>query len=1034
MLDVHYKNGTSLGSYTVPFKSIGKYFAVANDSVFGTVKLLTYNNESVSVLGNEKVGINHVFSNHAVSMALADARYLQLIDAERGSDSFWNGTIANEQVNKVVALNGNGVLSKSVFNFDLMKEVSGLGRVLSEDGGTSIISSANLGSGILEQFYLSYASKRESSKDFILFSRYIDPYTSNNAIVKYYQSSPDIGTVVQTAANLNSLLLSGGDSTEHGISQSTVGGNSATDASIEWASAYGLMTATITNSESGYKGSVDLDGSYIAGFNSFNFGKGNFITGYAFIQSYGEGNFGTGIRNASGDHFSFITGVDNSTRSSQSNFTTGRGNNISQTMYSYISGSNSTLVNNTSILNLSKYSEISSSCSSIFLGKNYRSTRVNTSIVGVHGYVDGNSNATPTTILPERITRSILFGTGGTYRNNISDSLIFSTNTGENYISKVDNSISILHNTTLNHEVKFSLISLEGSNGNDPDSTSASAYSIGVANITTFGGLYNSIFSLTSSEIKGGSNSLLVGSGINTTKPDGSILISSGSSASQAVSNTVTNSILIAAGGTNITGLNDSVMILGASTTISSCENSFASIFSGAVSSLSNCFAIVKKASISSISGSFLSVEGQGINVSQIRSVSQSVILGDLQGIDGNEIEAINDSLIIGDRHKVGNFSYSALIGNQVTLNGTSYSYIFGSNDIAHYVKNSLVVGSGNTVYGDYDLIGRKLPVIESANFAEVLISGSNNELTLASAKAGAKDIQVLGSDNEIHGYVSSAHVMGKNNHLTSDSIYTDDLIIIGRDNSVASSAGNSTYPTGQIACIGTNNSITYREGIQGNPNTSIFGNYLEVTSNVGYDTTYFGSYNDGAFEQSLRAANSPFNCSSGVHTGHINFVWGMGTNTAGTAKRFTGMLLGLKGECSGTLKSLLYVNGEVSTTGADYAEYFKSFGDQFIPKKRFVTLENDEVKLANAWDDVIGITSTNPSVIGNASANLGNHRAEVGLMGQLEIEDDGTCIPNGYCQCKADGIATKYSGLSEVQKWKVMSRISNNVVLILFK
>jgi hypothetical protein len=829
-------------------------------------------------------------------------------------------------------------------------------------------------------------------------------------------------------------LLSGGDSSEHGISQNTVGGNSATDASIEWASAYGLMTATIRSTETGYTGSVDLDGSYIAGFNTFNFGKGNILTGYAFIQAYGEGNFGTGIRNASGDHFSFITGIDNSSRSSQSNFTTGRGNNISTTMYSYISGSNSALVNNTAILNLAKFVEISSSCSSIFLGKNYKSTKANSSIIGVHGYVDGNSNSTPTTILPEIITRSILFGTGGSYKSNVSDSLIFSTNTGENYIGKVDNSISILHNTTLNHEVKYSLISTEGSTGTDPDSSTVSAYSIGVANISTFGGLYNSLFTLTSSDIKGGSNSLLVGSGINTTKPNSSILISGGSSASQAISNTVDKSILIADGGTSITGLNDSVMILGTNSVITSCANSFASIFSAAVASVNNCFAIIKKASISSISGSFISVEGEGVNASQIRSVSQSVILGSLKGIEGNEIESINDSIIVGDSHEVGNFSYSALIGNQAKLNGTSYAYVFGSKDTALYVKNSLIVGSQNTIYGDYDLSNNKVPVIESANYAEVLLTGSNNNVTLATSTAGAKDIQVMGSNNTIHGYVSSAHVMGQGNSLTSDSIYTDDLIIIGKNNSVASSAGNSSYPTGQIACIGTNNSVTYREGIQGNPNTSIFGNYLEITSDVGYDTTYFGSYNDGAFERSLRAASSPFNCSSGVHTGHINFVWGMGTNTAGTAKRFTGMLLGLKGECSGTLKSLLYVNGEVSTTGADYAEYFKSLSDQSLPKKRFVTLESDEVKLANAWDDIIGITSTNPSVIGNASADLGNNRIEVGLMGQIEVEDDGTCIPNGYCQCKADGIATKFSGLADIQKWRVMSRINENTILILFK
>ncbi len=53
---------------------------------------------------------------------------------------------------------------------------------------------------------------------------------------------------------------------------------------------------------------------------------------------------------------------------------------------------------------------------------------------------------------------------------------------------------------------------------------------------------------------------------------------------------------------------------------------------------------------------------------------------------------------------------------------------------------------------------------------------------------------------------------------------------------------------------------------------------------------------------------------------------------------------------------------------------------------------------------------------------------ATVGLLGQLVVEDDGTCLVNGYCNVLT-GIATRKS-----QGYRVLKRLDENHILILFR
>ena len=165
-----------------------------------------------------------------------------------------------------------------------------------------------------------------------------------------------------------------------------------------------------------------------------------------------------------------------------------------------------------------------------------------------------------------------------------------------------------------------------------------------------------------------------------------------------------------------------------------------------------------------------------------------------------------------------------------------------------------------------------------------------------------------------------------------------------------------------------------------------------------------------------------------------------------------------------------VYAGGAYKTIGADYAEYFEWLDGNVDNQDRiglFVTLDGDKIKLANKDDYILGVISANPSIVGN-SAELDWHDkyktdvygrliydeshnpivsenyndtleyvprgarkeySKVGLLGQLVVQDDGTCKINGYCTASANGVATKSDS-----GYRVIKRIDETHIKIILK
>lgn len=197
------------------------------------------------------------------------------------------------------------------------------------------------------------------------------------------------------------------------------------------------------------------------------------------------------------------------------------------------------------------------------------------------------------------------------------------------------------------------------------------------------------------------------------------------------------------------------------------------------------------------------------------------------------------------------------------------------------------------------------------------------------------------------------------------------------------------------------------------------------------------------------------------------------------------------------TYSGEVYGTGEFNTTGADYAEYIKPwFDDNPDGEDRvgyFVTIKNEKLCFAEPGDYIVGITSGNPSVVGNGDENwlgrwqrdefsriiredveeeverfdeetgevkyektgkiLKNARFKenpdydptmkyverknrpewdyVGMIGVVPLRDDGSCVPGGFAKCGAGGIATKADAWECHKTFFVIERVTENVVKV---
>lgn len=352
-----------------------------------------------------------------------------------------------------------------------------------------------------------------------------------------------------------------------------------------------------------------------------------------------------------------------------------------------------------------------------------------------------------------------------------------------------------------------------------------------------------------------------------------------------------------------------------------------------------------------------------------------------------------------------------------------------------------------------------------------------------------------LGEYNKCNEAYSGSIIAGKNNTIST----VQESIITGHYNTCTSSVSNGSILSGM-----NNNVKSLNESLlEGLYNTV---NSLNQSLVCGCNISLSGSVSNSVICGFQHKGES---CSDSIVGGYshslgsriyYSLITGKGAVLSDTTNPIVkelengGVVVGGGGNNAfvATAKGNVYITGQYSSNGADYAESFewldgnKNNEDR---RGRFVALQGNYIRYANKFDDkedVLGVISATPSVIGDShedewcdkyetdvfgtpvyveeteevqisedktetrtvykkkiSENYDENRQYisrsqrpehdyVGVLGKLIVVDDGTCVENGYCYPSIEGIATKTD--DKTKGFKVMKRIDENHIKIWVK
>lgn len=479
-----------------------------------------------------------------------------------------------------------------------------------------------------------------------------------------------------------------------------------------------------------------------------------------------------------------------------------------------------------------------------------------------------------------------------------------------------------------------------------------------------------------------------------------------------------------------------------------------------------NCTAIVSLLEYNGAEKSFLNKSGEilsmgdsvwiyfrggGINAGYIAIRNGKPIpLGSQNSSVGRFVEYVDSS---GHHHISEKFNYY----------GSSYFYT-----IAPDGTEQITIRLENIAHGNYNHVEGQ------ANHCYEYSYDSNNYIDFSEMKTNSM-LQMLpyargnSSLNSLTGF-NNTSVGGFSNHISgmwNTSEYSVAVDCSGAKNTVSNS--RDTYINGMNNLLeGVSDSIVVGtlNTIKGDKTkdqmakyNAVFGYDNEI---INYDNCFVaGSENHVTADyQAVIGHRAKQNRTSSEGAG-ILFNIG-NAPSSGVANQSSAMQVDFSGN--------VYAGGAYKTVGADYAEYFEWLDGNVDNQDRiglFVTLDGDKIKLANKDDYILGVISANPSIVGN-SAELDWHDkyktdvygrliydeshnpivsknyndtleyvprgarkeySKVGLLGQLVVQDDGTCEVNGYCTASVNGVATKSDS-----GYRVIKRIDETHIKIILK
>lgn len=305
---------------------------------------------------------------------------------------------------------------------------------------------------------------------------------------------------------------------------------------------------------------------------------------------------------------------------------------------------------------------------------------------------------------------------------------------------------------------------------------------------------------------------------------------------------------------------------------------------------------------------------------------------------------------------------------------------------------NVVMSGNPNTISNENLIKLREFANLTTISDTDVTITIDefivNGALTVGARRnvtVGSKTF-VSGSSNAAGG-TSSAVLAGLSN--TASSNYS--AVVAGNNNSASSNysvvvAGinNSASGTNSVVVAGSNNSVSNNNSVVlGGTNNSVTAASSAILGGYNNSALEFcaviSGYNNKALTQQLKSGHYSKDGVAGNTTGTTGDAFIIGNGTS--ASRSNAFRVAYNGS--------VYGLSAFNSTGADYAEMFEwADGNSNSEDRRglFVTFDETDfskIRLANAGDEVIGVISATPSVIGNSYDDTWQGMYKTDIFGQ---------------------------------------------------
>ena len=318
----------------------------------------------------------------------------------------------------------------------------------------------------------------------------------------------------------------------------------------------------------------------------------------------------------------------------------------------------------------------------------------------------------------------------------------------------------------------------------------------------------------------------------------------------------------------------------------------------------------------------------KGVGRESIAMGTSNVLYDSTSIAIGKENQCIKEHAITIGNNNTSNGDYAIVFGDSSHSN-SDYSLAIGKGNLSEG-ESSNAIGHNNSASGNYSI------ALGSSNYCNKLVGGEGSITIGYSNSADNNHSIALGKSNESkHSQAISIGVDNESNSNNSIQIGT----LCNTDDATINSALSSAIAIGHWANANAQGAAAIGTAIR--------------------------NYNAGSFVCGIANQRRSSDERTSIYQDTAGDVF-----TVGNGYYDTGLTFYTRNAFRVATNGTTYANGSYNSTGADYAEFVKEWYDGNPDNEDrvgyMVTIKNGKLYKANEGDYIIGITSGNPSVIGN--------------------------------------------------------------------